>query len=102
MVDPALNSSPRVVRITQCDAENPQHVERLLQPLYMIAEPVVDLSGFNGAIDGVASLLKHLNRYQTSRGGDRLRIVADSNVRRTLGASVFRFYDTVEEALTTK
>jgi hypothetical protein len=100
MADPAHTPQHRVVRITHSDAQNPKRLEGLLQPLYMIAEPVVDLTGFDGEIDGLASHLKHLNRYQTSKGGNRLRIVADSNVRRTLGANVFRFYDTVEEALT--
>jgi hypothetical protein len=94
----------RVVRITKDDLDNPAQLERILQPLYMMAEPVVDLSGFDGPVDGLASQLKHLNRYHTSRGAERLRIVADStNVRRLLGdgAGVFRFYDTLEEALTT-
>lgn len=96
-------NSHRVVRITQDDLNDPIQLERLLQPLYMIGEPIVDLSDMDRLADGLAGRLEHLNRYHTSKRGECLRIVADSpDVRRVLGgaASVFRFYGTVEEALT--
>ena len=103
MGDPAEQmSSHRVVRITQNDLNDPVKLERLLQPLYMIGEPIVDLSGMEDLADGLAGRLKHLNRYHTSKSGERLRIVADSpDVRRLLGGatSVFRFYGTVKEAV---
>ncbi len=105
MTDPAQQpQSYRVVRITEDDIANPAHLERLFAPLYMIVEPIVDLSGVQVLVEAVAGHLKHLNRYHTSKGSERLRIVADSSsVRHVLngGANVFRLYDTVEEALTT-
>jgi hypothetical protein len=92
----------RVVRITENDLENSEQLERLLQGLYMIPEPVVDLTQIDGRAGDLAGRLKHLNRYHTSKGSARLRIVTNSaDVRRALGgaASVFRFYRSVEEAL---
>ena len=105
MTEPIQLRAHRVVRITDADVANPMHLERLLQPLYMTAEPVVDLTAFDGPVQKLASQLNHLNRYHTSKGGERLRIVTGSvNVRRALndgGTSVFSFYDTLNDALTT-
>jgi len=103
MGDPGdQTSSHRVVRITQNDLNDSARLERLLQPLYMIGEPIVDLSGMEDLADGLAGRLEHLNRYHTSKRGECLRIVVNSpDVRRVLGgaASVFRFYGSVEEAV---
>lgn len=92
----------RVVRIGDRDVEDAVRLERLLQPLYLMTEPVIDLSALDELVSGVAAQLKHLNRYHTSKGCERLRVVTSSSrVRRTLGgtSNVFRFYDSLEEAL---
>lgn len=91
----------RVVRIEDKDIEDAVRLERLLQPLYLMSEPVIDLSSLDELAAGVALRLEHLNRYHTSKGSERLRVVTSCpKIRRMLGgtSNVFRFYDTVKEA----